>query len=124
MCGILDSYGNKLCLPTKLDCTINSIFLSDNLNNNNNTKLSSYSTIKLQNLTVYYSNKEPTGKIINGLFVDSDLLLKYKEGCYILDFYPLIDLIKDNNMNIYSDMDTSNLNSDLKILFEMVHAFS
>ena len=113
MCGILDSYGNKLCLPTKLDCPINSIFLSDNLNNNN-TKLSSYSTIKLQNLTVYYSNKEPTGKIINGLFVDSDLLLKYKEGCYILDSYPLIDLIKDNNMNIYSDIDTSNLNSDLK----------
>ena len=72
MCGILDELGNKLCLPLEEGCPINSIKESsempqDNLN---------YLYVEIENKKIYFTNESvSTGKIVGGIFADSDLLL-------------------------------------------------
>ena len=99
MCGILDNLGNKLCYPEYLDCPINYITLNESEYNKN------FSKVDLNNKKIYYTNKKnETGKIVGGLYVDSDLLIKYKEDeCTILDTQNLSTFLK-NNPRLYKDV--------------------
>jgi len=82
MCGILDNLGNKLCYPEYLNCPLNYI-----TTNKSNANYSDVGWVELNNKTVYFTNEATeNGKIIGGFFVDSDLLIKYKdEDCVTLE---------------------------------------
>ena len=101
MCGILDELGNKLCFPLEESCPINYIKESsempqDNLN---------YAFAEIENKKIYFTNESvSTGKIVGGIFADSDLLKKYKEGeCVTLDTSNISEFINNNN-KLYRDV--------------------
>ena len=93
MCGILDKLGNKLCIPKTNPCPINYVKVSNNsLDNKYN-----YTISNIGNKKLYYTNEAVSEKIIGGLYVDSDLLIQYKdEECEILDTGSISELINDN----------------------------
>ena len=96
VCGILDNLGNKFCYPKNEDCPLNYISLDSN---------SSYtlSSAKIGNKVIYYSNEAgENGKIVGGLFVDSDLLIKYNlEDCEILDTNSVQNFLNDHYNKLY-----------------------
>ena len=95
MCGILDELGNKLCIPKTKDCPINYIKVS----NNSPDEKYNYNFSDFGNKRIYYTNEAVSGKIIGGLYVDSDLLIQYKdEECEILDTGSISELINDNKI--------------------------
>lgn len=92
LCGILDNNGNKLCLPKDEKCPINKIVVSDSEPLDYN-----YNQVKINNTSIYYTNEAVNdGIIVNNLYVDSDLLLQYNEGCYKIDEGTIEELVKDN----------------------------
>ena len=97
MCGILDNLGNKLCISNSEDCPINYITLDKS-----NLPYTFKSTT-IDNLTIYYTNEATEkGKIVGGLFVDSDLLIKYnKEDCEILATSTISSLLNSQNNKLY-----------------------
>lgn len=101
MCGILDELGNKLCLPLEEKCPINYIKELNYTPNDNYT----YKYTEIGNKKIYYTNEAiSTGKIVGGLFADSDLLINYKEGeCEILDTGSISEFIY-NNSKLYRDV--------------------
>ena len=96
VCGILDNLGNKFCYPEYLDCPLNYISLDSN---------SSYTLdySEIGNKKIYYSNEATeNGKIVGGLFVDSELLIKYNlEDCEILDTNSVQYLLNDHYNKLY-----------------------
>ena len=73
MCGILDNLGNKLCYPLFEICPINFITFNESEIKN----FSFYNSTKIKDKILYYTNKlKETGKVLGGLFVDSDLMIK------------------------------------------------
>ncbi len=101
MCGILDEFGNKLCYPKNENCPIN--FITSNISEMN---YSNYKTAVVGNKTFYYTNKATEiGIIFGGLFVDSDLLIRYVDKeCEILDIGNISDLIKNNPYKLYQNV--------------------
>lgn len=99
MCGILDHLGNKLCYPENEKCPINFISTDSYYENDNNTNRA-----YINNLTIYYSNNETeTGRIVGGLFVDTDILINYNdEECEILDTDNISTFLK-NNQRLYKN---------------------
>lgn len=94
MCGILDELGNKLCIPKADACPINYIKISDY-----NDYKYNYIISNIGNKKLYYTNEAVSEKIIGGLYVDSDLLIQYKnEECEILDTGSISELINDNKI--------------------------
>jgi len=55
--------------------------------------------------TVYFTNEEPeNGKVIGGLFVDSDLLIKYNdEDCEKLEEGTVMNLLNSHSYRLYRD---------------------
>ena len=99
MCGILDDLGNKFCIPNNENCPIN--FIS--LNKSEIKHFSSYNYASVKDKIIYYTNlATETGKIVGGLFVDSDLMIKYNnEDCEILDTSTISDLLQHNYNKLY-----------------------
>lgn len=106
-CGILDEYGNKLCVLRNEKCPIN--FIS--IGNEPPDKIHSYTPIKLDNQTIYYSNEFVERRIIKGLYSDSDFKINYNENCSILDTYNFSSFYTENK-NIYR---SKNIPYDIKI---------
>lgn len=104
LCGFLDDYGHKLCLPYYLDCPINRIIVNSTPSDGYN-----YNSTNISDLIFYYTNEAIDRKIVDAIYVDSDIEIKYKEGCEILDSYSLMELVKDNNNNIYINKNLINL---------------
>ena len=98
MCGILDNLGNKLCLPQNESCPLNYI-----TTNKLDLKYSYYGSANLATKTVYYSNQSTeNGKIFGGLFVDSDLLIKYNdEDCEKLEEGTVKSLLDNHPYKLY-----------------------
>ena len=97
MCGILDNLGNKFCYPEFEACPLNYITLK-----------SSNSSYEFKNATIgnkviYYTNQAvENGRIVGGLFVDSDLLIKYnEEDCEILDESSVLNLLNGHYNKLY-----------------------
>jgi hypothetical protein len=98
-CGILDKYGNKLCIPKNEKCPINNISMGYEPPD----KVHTYAPIKVGNKTIYYSNDfVEDGRIIKGLYSDSDVKIEYNENCSILDTYNLSYFLNEN-IKIYKD---------------------
>ena len=96
LCGILDNYGNKLCLSMTEDCPINIIVVSEIEPLDYN-----YNHVKINNISIYYTNEAVNdGIIVKNLYVDSDILLQYQKGCYKIDEGTIEELVKDNE-NLY-----------------------
>ena len=100
MCGILDNLGNKLCYPEYLNCPLN--YITTNLSDSNYRY---YGSVKLNNKTIYFTNEATeNGKIIGGLFVDSDLLIKYNdEDCEKLEEGSVSDLLDNHPYKLYKN---------------------
>ena len=98
MCGILDNLGNKLCYPEYLDCPLNYI-----TTNKSDANYSDVGWVELNNKTVYFTNEATeNGKIIGGFFVDSDLLIKYKdEDCVTLEEGTISNLFSIHPYTLY-----------------------
>lgn len=98
MCGILDELGNKLCYPINEICPIN--FLTLNLSK---IQKYNYGIATLNGKIIYYTNEATeTGKVVGGLFVDSDLLIKYKkEECEIIDEESISQLLGEHVNKLY-----------------------
>ena len=98
MCGIIDEFGNKLCLPEEDECPLNYIeVIPEVINTTNITE----KYIFLDNKTILFSNKKVEGKIIEGLYADSDLMLQYN-GCKIIDTDTISNFINGNKL-LYRD---------------------
>ena len=98
MCGIIDDYGNKLCLPEEDECPLNYIEVIPGINTTNITE----NCTILDNITLLFSNNKIDGKIIEGLYADSDLMIQYNRGCTILDTDTISNFINDNKL-LYRD---------------------
>ena len=98
MCGILDDLGNKLCYPQYLPCPLNHI-----TTNRSNFNYSNYGSVNLLKKTIFFTNEEPeNGKVIGGLFVDSDLLIKYNdEDCEKLEEGTVSTLLDSHPYKLY-----------------------
>ena len=99
MCGILDNFGNKLCYPLFEICPINFITFNESEIKN----FSFYNSTKIKNKILYYTNElNEKGKVLGGLFVDSDLMIKYNdEDCEILDTGLISELLQHNYNKLY-----------------------
>lgn len=97
VCGILDNLGNKFCYPQFEDCPLNYITL-DNSNSSYN-----FDNATIGNKVIYYTNQAgENGRIVGGLFVDSDLLIKYNnEDCEILDQSSVLNLLNGHYNKLY-----------------------
>ena len=98
MCGILDNLGNKLCYPSEYECPVN--YITTDIKDDN---ISDYKVFYINDKKYYYTNKKnETGKILGGLFADSDLLIKYdEEDCEILETDNISSFLKSNNYSLY-----------------------
>ena len=99
VCGVLDNLGNKFCYPQFEDCPINYITL-DTSNSSYN-----YGSAQIGNKVIYYTNQaDENSRIVGGLFVDSDLLIKYNnEDCEILDESSVLDLLNGHYNKLYRE---------------------
>ena len=97
-CGILDELGNILCLSTYEECPINLV-------TTNITKISgysNYSSTRIGDKTLYYTNNAIDQKIVDGIFVDTDLMIKYYGiECTILDTSTISELLQHNYNKLY-----------------------
>ena len=99
LCGVLDESGNKFCVPKDEDSPINRIIVSDTPPKDEYN----YVHIQFNNLSLYYTNEAvETGRIIEGLYVDSDYYIQYEGGCEILE-QGIIQEVLDDNGNIYKE---------------------
>jgi len=99
MCGILDNLGNKLCYNNSEICPINYVSLNKP---NTNT---SYDTVNVDGITIYYTNAlNETRKVFGGFFVDSDLLIKYNnEDCETLATSTISSLLNSHSNKLYRE---------------------
>ena len=112
MCGILDNLGNKLCYPSEIECPVN--YITKDIKDDN---ISDYKELSINDNKYYYTNKKnETGKILGGLFADTDLLPKYgEEDCEILETDTISSFLKSNNYSLYIKSLDFNPNKDSNI---------
>ena len=92
LCGIIDDKGNKLCLSKGETCPINKIVISDQKPDDGYI----YNKIILGDKTIYYTNNDKNGRIVESLYVDSDHWIQYERGCQLIDIGTIEELINDN----------------------------
>ena len=82
-----------------------------------NDSKSDYKEFTIDDTTYYYTNKKnETGKIVGGLYADSDLLIKYKEvDCEILETDSISSFLKSNTNSLYKNSLDFNPNEDKNI---------
>ena len=79
--------------------------------------------VQFNNLSLYYTNEAvETGRIIEGLFVDSEYYIQYEGGCEILE-QGIIQELLDDNGNVYRDRYGIKANKTI-IIFLAVIIFS
>ena len=106
MCGILDSFGNKLCYEKEDPCPINFV-------TKNKSEIEpidpNYSTLTIPNIgDIYYTNKlTETGKVAGGFYVDTDLLIRYTDkDCEVFDTGDISELLDNHFHKLYvNDLD-------------------
>ena len=91
-CGILDKFGNKLCLPLKEKCPINIIKIGTEAPDSDHT----YIKVDIGNESIYYSNGFNTSLIIKELYADSNISLENKTNYEIIDTYNISSFIYEN----------------------------
>lgn len=91
-CGILDKFGNKLCLPQKEKCPINFIKIGTEPPDGSHY----FTGIDIGNETIYYSNEFNTSLIIKELYADSNISLENKTNYEIIDTYNISSFIYEN----------------------------
>ena len=93
----LDELGNKLCVSSRYSCPINYITL------NNSDKNYTYYNYSIGDLTIYYTNEAVNdGKIVGGLYVDSDLMINYNIGeCKIITTGKISELLNSHPNKLY-----------------------
>jgi len=97
-CGILDELGNIFCYPKYSECPIN--FVTTNYNEISG--YSSYKSTKIGDKTLYYTNKAINQTVLEGLFVDTDLMIKYNGiECKILDTSTISEFLQHNYNKLY-----------------------
>ena len=98
-CGILDEFGNKLCLPSNFLCPINNVTL---IKPENNYKYENYT---IDGVTIYItSNAIKDGRVFGGFYVDTDLMINYNIGeCQIITTGKISDLLKSHKNILYKD---------------------
>ena len=111
-CGILDNLGQKLCYPNNIECPIN--YITKDIKNDSKTD---YKELNISGTIYYYTNKKnETGRIIGGLYADSDLLIKYKEEeCELLETDSISSFLKSNNNTLYKNILDYDPNKDENI---------
>ena len=87
-CGILDTYGNKMCIPIDDECPINEMIVD--LSSRNNEYLSNgYQNIKLNNLPsyyfLYYTNQKTDNEIIVKYAFSNEFPKYINEDNFIFD---------------------------------------
>jgi hypothetical protein len=97
-CGILDELGNILCLPIFEECPINLV----TTNRSEILDYSDYDLTRIGDKTIYYTNQSFNQKVIEGIFVDTDLMLKYNGiECKILDTSTISEFLQHNYNKLY-----------------------
>ena len=131
-CGILDTAGNILCLPTNQDCPINDIIITNTMNTPN--AFSSYKnayTIKMDDTTYLHYTNEATNNLVLAEFAVSKkkpCLKDNKKDCEADESDPrftLLDKIdeylfyKDNELDLVDkeEEDESSLTNTLKLYY-------
>ena len=112
MCGILDNLGNKLCYPPYYECPIN--YITKDIKDDN---ISDYNELNINGNKYYYTNKKTeTGKVLGGLFADTDLLPKYgEEDCEILETDTISSFLKSNGHYLYINSLNFNPNNNSNV---------
>ena len=97
-CGTLDELGNILCYPNYENCPINFVTTSYS----EISGYSRYSSTRIGDKTVYYTNQATGKEVLGGLFVDSDLMINYNDiDCKTLDTSTISDLLLHNYNKLY-----------------------
>lgn len=99
-CGVIDDNENELCISNDLKCPINTISDDTQLN------YSIYSSFEINNKTFYFGfDKDFKGKLLSGLYVDTDIYLDLEEEYFTeLDTYTISGLLKENYL-LYRGVD-------------------
>ena len=117
-CGILDTIGNKLCLPEEYDCPINDIFIDLKKNNRNDRKYNYkschyYILPYTTNYAVYYTNENVDGNILSSLLNTTTIPCFIGNHCFVFDAPSFENRFK---YQIYYDNETK----DHKIMKEAI----
>ena len=87
-CGILDTYGNKMCIPNDDECPINEI-LVDLETNKDDYKLQGYQIAYFDNLTegyvIYYTNTKTDNPIISKIKFSDEIPKIINKDNFIFD---------------------------------------
>ena len=96
-CGILDEYGNILCIRKKYPCPINYVTL------NSSDRNYTYKSYTIDGVTIYYTNEAVNDeKILVGFYVDSDLMINYNiEDCQIITTGKISELLNSHMNKLY-----------------------
>ena len=110
-CGILDEYGNKLCIAKGYSCPINYVTL------NSSDRNYTYNSYTIDGVTIYYTNEAVNdGKILGGFYVDSDLMINYNIGdCQIITTGKISELLNSHMNKLYRKSLTFNPYKDKNI---------
>ena len=75
-CGILDTYGNLMCIPRGEECPINNVVVDSSFKKNQYLS-NNYRYVHLENLTkdylLYYTNKETNKEIISKIVFNDEI---------------------------------------------------
>ena len=112
LCGIIDKFNNKLCIPYYYECPLNNLEIIPGIPENISNV--TYSYVIIDNNTIKIDNKNENGKIIEGLYADSDLMLQYNEDCELIDEDKISSFIKDNKY-LYRDVLENDPYTDVNI---------
>ena len=111
-CGILDTIGNKLCLPEEFDCPINDIFIDFEVNERNHKgyNICHYNPLPFTTIYyIYFSNKKIDGNIIASILNTTNIPGFIGNHCFVFDVqsfedrynYQFYDEIKEENDIIF-----------------------
>ena len=110
-CGILDTIGNKLCLPEQYDCPINDILidLKENNNSHNGYNTCHYDVLPYTTVyDVYFTNNKTNGSIVASILNTTNIPGFIGNHCFVFDIksfedrfnyqiYDLNEKEKENN---------------------------
>ena len=112
LCGIVDKFNNKLCISYYDDCPLNNLEIIPGIPENISN--ATYSFVIIDNNTIKIDNKNENGKIIEGLYADSDLMIQYNEDCELIDEDKISSFIQDNKY-LYRDVLENDPYTDVNI---------
>ena len=116
-CGILDTIGNKLCLPEQYDCPINDILidLKENNNSHNGYNTCHYDVLPYTTVyDVYFTNNKTNGSIVASILNTTNIPGFIGNHCFVFDINSFEDRF---NYQIY---DLENEKENNKIIKEAI----